>query len=46
MKYNFDIFAPEEIDTYVKDFRLLEKRIQYPLENGQGNFLKILRQPI
>ncbi len=38
MKYNFDIFAPEEIDTYVKDFRLLEKRIQYPLENGQGNF--------
>ena len=38
MKYNFQIFTPEEINTYVDELRLLEKRIEYPLENGQENF--------
>ena len=38
MKYNFEIFTPEEINTYVDELRLLEKRIEYPLENGQENF--------
>jgi len=38
MKYEFDIFPPEEMDRYIRDFRSLEEEIEYPLEDGLGNF--------
>ena len=38
MKYEFDIIGPENINKYIHDFRSLEEKIEYPLENGLGNF--------
>ena len=38
MKYEFDIIGPENINNYIHDFRSLEEKIEYPLENGLGNF--------
>ncbi|MEC9474620.1 MAG: hypothetical protein VX746_01700 [Candidatus Neomarinimicrobiota bacterium] len=38
MKYEFDIFSPEEMGKYIRDFKSLEKTIEYPLEDGLGNF--------
>ena len=38
MKYEFDIIGPEKVSKYIRDFRSLEERIEYPLEDGLGNF--------
>ena len=38
MRYEFDIIGPEQVNKYIRDFKSLEKTIEYPLENGQGNF--------
>ena len=38
MRYEFDIIGPEQVNKYIRDFKSLEKTIEYPLENGHGNF--------
>ena len=38
MKYEFDIIGPEKVNKYICDFRSLEEKIEYPLEDGLGNF--------
>jgi hypothetical protein len=38
MKYEFDIIGPEDVSQYISDFRSLEEKIEYPLENSHGNF--------
>ena len=38
MNYNFEVLEPQHIKNYVKDFKLIEESIFYPLENGKGNF--------
>ena len=38
MNYNFEILQPQHIKKYVKELKLIEKNILYPLENGEGSF--------
>tara|TARA_Y100000590_G_scaffold63016_1_gene67521 strand:- start:1470 stop:2369 length:900 start_codon:yes stop_codon:yes gene_type:complete len=38
MKYEFDIVGPEEVSKYIRDFKTLEEKIEYPLEDGVGSF--------
>ena len=39
MNYDFEILAPEKIEKYLDELQSLEKNIEYPLEDGQGNFI-------
>ena len=38
MKYEFEIIGPEQVKKYIRDFKALEKKIEYPLEDGNGSF--------
>ena len=38
MKYEFEIIGPGQVKKYIRDFRALEKIIEYPLEDGNGSF--------
>ena len=38
MKYEFEIIGPGQVKKYIRDFRALEKKIEYPLEDGNGSF--------
>tara|TARA_B100001765_G_scaffold6867_1_gene3988 strand:+ start:980 stop:1879 length:900 start_codon:yes stop_codon:yes gene_type:complete len=38
MKYEFEIIGPGQVKKYIRDFKTLEKKIEYPLEDGNGSF--------
>ena len=38
MNYTFEVIAPENVKSYLKQLHELEVSIQYPLENGEGTF--------
>ena len=38
MKYEFEIIGPGQVKRYIRDFKTLEKKIEYPLEDGNGSF--------
>jgi len=38
MSYTFEVIAPGNVKSYLKQLRGLEESIQYPLENGEGTF--------
>ena len=38
MKYEFEIIGPRQVKKYIRDFRALEEKIEYPLEDGNGSF--------
>ena len=39
MNYTFEVIAPGNVKSYLKQLRDLEESIQYPLENGEGTFI-------
>ena len=38
MNYTFEVIAPGNVKSYLKQLRGLEESIQYPLEDGEGTF--------
>ena len=38
MNYTFEVIVPGNVKSYLKQLRVLEESIQYPLENGEGTF--------
>ena len=38
MKYEFEIIGPGQVKKYIRYFKTLEKKIEYPLEDGNGSF--------
>ena len=39
MNYKFEIIGPEKIDKFLRELQSLEQDIEYPLEDGKGNFI-------
>ena len=39
MNYEFEIIGPEKIDKFLRELQSLEQDIEYPLEDGKGNFI-------